>query len=96
MVACNHAIGHHTWSTEDAAGGLLSRLAQIVSLQEQSAAVHKEFDLCMVYLHAVQAAPISPDLSQGLPAQGAALQGLPLCLLQIRLLSLMPHAQMLL
>lgn len=61
---------------------MLSRFAQVVSLQEQSAAVHKELDLCMVYLHAVQAAAISPDLSQGLPAQGAALQGLPLSLLQ--------------
>ena len=44
--------------------------------------MHKELDLCRVYLHAVQAAAVSHDLSQGLTAQGAALQGLPLGLLQ--------------
>lgn len=58
----------NTWPTENAAARPLRIIAQSVCLQEQPAAVDKELDLGMIDLHAVQAPPISQDLSQGLAA----------------------------
>lgn len=88
ITACNFlAVKYtdHTWFLEDAACRLLGIIAQGVSSQQVPAAVNIELDLSMVYLHPVQAAPIPHDLPQGLAAQRAALEWLPLCLLQASL-----------
>ena len=82
-VRCPSATcSDNTWSVEDAACRLLGSIAQFVSFLQLPAAVNEILDLGMVYLHPVQAPPIPHDLPQGLAAQRAALQQLPLCLLQ--------------